>query len=267
MTLFAFDKYEGLGNDFVVVDAASEGDVSVTTARAWCDRRRGVGADGVLEMLPSRTAGAEARMRVLNADGSIAEMCGNGLRCAALHLARNGRIAERRVTIETDAGPRACVVDRDGDDAIVVADMGVVRVLEDLVVSIDDVPIALSRVDAGNPHAVAFRDVERAELERLGPRVSASRAFPGGTNVEFARVASGGIDVLVWERGAGPTLACGTGACAVAAVAYAKGLVQGDALSVRLPGGELVVSHDRQSGRTSLRGAARRVFSGTVPSA
>lgn len=268
MTLFAFEKYEGLGNDFVVVDAASESAVSAACARAWCDRRRGIGADGVLLMLPARARGVLARMRVLNADGSVAEMCGNGLRCAALHLARARSLERGTIEIETDAGVRDCRIERSGDDAMVEADMGVVRVGEDVVVTVDDVPIALSRVDTGNPHAVAFRPMGRAEFEALGPRLSASREFPGGVNVEIAQIAEAGvIDVRVWERGAGATLACGTGACAVAAVARAKGMLEASAIRVRLPGGELIASYDRESGKTSLRGPARRVFSGTVPGA
>jgi diaminopimelate epimerase len=264
MTLVAFEKYEGLGNDFVVVDAASDADVTAATARAWCDRRYGVGADGVLMMLPARANGAQARMRVLNADGSIAEMCGNGLRCAALHLARNRGLDRGEVSVETDAGVRTCAFERSGDFATVVADMGIVRALEDVVVVVDGVRIVLTRADAGNPHAVAFRDTTRAEFESLGPRLSAAPEFSGGMNVEIVRAVDGVLDVLVWERGSGATLACGTGACAVVAVACAKGIVEGEEARVRLPGGEVLVRHDRASGRTTLRGPARRVFSGRV---
>ncbi len=264
MTLVAFEKYEGLGNDFIVVDMANDADVTDLDARGWCDRRRGVGGDGVLVILPARESGADARMRVLNADGSIAEMCGNGLRCAALHLARARGLQEGTLAIETDAGVRACVFERGGDEAVVVADMGIVRVTGEIDVAIDGVRVALTCADAGNPHAVTFREMTRAEFEMLGPRLSAAPEFPGGVNVEVAQVIDDVIDVRVWERGAGATLACGTGACAVVAVACAKGMVDRDAVRVRLPGGELLVRHDRASGRTTMRGGARRVFSGTV---
>jgi len=265
MKRIAFDKYEGLGNDFVVVDAASDDEMSELDAHAWCDRRRGVGGDGVLVMLPARAEGAEARMRVLNADGSIAEMCGNGLRCAALHLARKRGLDRGTIAIETDAGVRACAIERSGDEAVVVADMGIVQTTGDIVVTLDATSIALTRVDAGNPHAVAFREVTRAEFEALGPRLSAAAEFPGGVNVEFVRVVDGVLDVLVWERGAGATLACGTGACAVVAAACAKGKIDGDAARVRLPGGELLVQHESATGKTTMCGPARWVFSGAVP--
>jgi diaminopimelate epimerase len=264
MTLLPFDKYEGLGNDFVVVDAAGEEEMGELDARAWCDRRRGIGGDGVLVMLPAREGEADARMRVLNADGSIAEMCGNGLRCAALHLARKRGLDEGTIAIETDAGVRACVIERRGDEAVVVADMGIVRTQGDVVVALDGKSVALTRVDAGNPHAVAFCEVTRAEFEALGPRLSAAGEFPGGVNVEFVRVVDGVLDVLVWERGAGPTLACGTGACAVVAAAFAKNVIDGEAARVRLPGGQLLVQHDRATGKTTMRGPARWVFSGAV---
>ncbi|MGO8997416.1 MAG: diaminopimelate epimerase [Polyangiaceae bacterium] len=260
-----FEKYEGLGNDFVVVDAANEGEVSSERARDLCDRRRGVGADGVLVMLPASVDGADGRMRVINADGSIAEMCGNGLRCAALHLALRRGLDRGELSIQSDAGVRRCGFERRGDEAVVLADMGVVRVLEDVLVDVEGERVSLTRVDAGNPHAVAFRGATREELERLGPRLSAAPVFERGTNVEFARLENGVLDVLVWERGAGPTLACGTGACAAVAAASAKGIVREDgAVRVRLPGGDLEVRYDRATGRATLRGPARRVYAGKL---
>jgi diaminopimelate epimerase len=269
MRALAFAKYEGLGNDFVVVDAASEAALSPDDARAICDRRRGVGADGVLLVLPARDPNAVARMRVLNADGSVPEMCGNGLRCAVLHVARTRGDVPREMTIETYAGPRAAVLDREGDRAMVSADMGVVRAGAD--VALDGVELTLA--DAGNPHAVAFREVDDETFARLGPSLSAHPRFGRGVNVEFVRVspatkdaANPDLHVRVWERGAGPTLACGTGACAVVAVATAKGLVRGGAIvRVILPGGPLEIRHDPVSARTSMRGPARFVFSGALP--
>jgi diaminopimelate epimerase len=270
MASLTFEKYEGLGNDFVVVDAASDAEISTELARALCDRRRGVGADGVLVLLPAHEPGVAGRMRVINADGSVPEMCGNGLRCAALHLAR--RMTARGVqelAIETDAGVRVCVIEPGGE---VTADMGFVSVGPDAILDVDGERVELTTADAGNPHAVLFRDSQQlrelssAELARLGPRLATHPHFPNGANVELAVVTPAGIRVLVWERGVGPTEACGTGACAVVAVASAKGKVPSDVpVRVFLPGGELVIQHDLTSGRTTMRGPARRVFAGTVP--
>ncbi len=216
----------------------------------------------MLLLLPPSPAGgsADGRMRVLNADGTIAEMCGNGLRCAALHLARQRQVDRGEVAIETDAGVRSCAFERGGDVAMVLADMGVVRVLGDESIPHEGGAVAATRVDAGNPHAVVFRRIAPGELEALGAPLSAA----SGANVEFAWPHEGGMEVLVWERGAGATLACGTGACAVVAAASSKGVVEGTVVRVRLPGGELEVRYDSRTGRTSMRGPARRVFSGLV---
>jgi diaminopimelate epimerase len=261
----SFEKYEGLGNDFIVVMAASVEDVSTEWARAACDRRRGIGADGVLVILPSRTERADARMRVINADGSIAEMCGNGLRCAALHLALQRGIERGELGVETDVGVRRCAIERKGDDAVVAAEMGIVRLQGELSLSVGEEEISLTRVDAGNPHAVALRPVTPSQFERLGPALSSHPAFERGANVEFARVDGRFLDVRVWERGAGATLACGTGACAAVAVARTKGLVPATGpVLVRLPGGELEVGYDRVTGEATLSGPARRVFAGSL---
>ncbi len=275
-----FHKYEGLGNDFVVLDwldATSDDEVTPARAVAICDRHRGVGADGVLLLLPPRDPGAAlAHMRVINSDGSRSEMCGNGVRCVALHLVRTrgaGLDAGRgsgTVTLDTDAGPRACAIDSIGPDAgsaNVTVDMGTVRVLgkralQELGEPALDLECTLA--DAGNPHAILFGTFARSDIERLGPRLSTNAAFPSGTNVEFAHAAAGGIDLVVWERGAGLTLACGTGACATAAVACAQGLASyGKPVTVRLPGGPLEITIDA-AGRATMRGPARHVFSGTL---
>jgi diaminopimelate epimerase len=258
-----FFKYEGLGNDFVVVDARDESVVTPDRARALCDRRFGVGADGVLLVLPARD-GSDVRMRVINADGSVPENCGNGIRCVALHVARGRRIARGVVRVDTDAGPSPCAVEDEAGEGIVTVDMGVIRVLGDRTLAVEGNDVSLTLADAGNPHAILFGAFARGDVDYLGPRLATHAEFPRGTNVEFTRVDGGAIDLVVWERGVGVTMACGTGACATAAVACAKGLVPRNVpVAVRLPGGRLDITIDA-SNRAIMRGPARRVFAGSV---
>ena len=256
-----FEKYEGLGNDFILLDVPDEAEVTPERAVLLCDRHFGVGADGVILVLPPRTPEGDARIRVINADGSIPEMCGNGVRCVAIHVAAARGRTGGTLRVETDAGERACVLDGDG---MVTVDMGVVRVLGERAVDVEGRSIGLALADAGNPHAILFGAFARSDVEHLGPRIATHPAFPRGTNVEFACVLGDGIDLVVWERGVGITLACGTGACATAAVACEKGLaVRGKPVTVRLPGGRLDVTIG-DDGRTTMRGPARRVFSGVT---
>jgi diaminopimelate epimerase len=261
----AFHKYEGLGNDFVLVEAEHETAVTAELARTLCDRRFGVGGDGVLLVLPPVTAAASARMRVLNADGSVPEMCGNGLRCAVLHVARSRQQTSGELTFDTDAGVRPCVIDDHDRRGLVTVDMGVVRVTGDVAIDVGGGDVwELALADAGNPHAITTRATTREVMERVGPRLATHERFPAGTNVEFAAFGKGRIDLVVWERGVGITHACGTGACATAAVGVAKGLVARDEeVAVHLPGGLLFVTI-RADGRAIMRGPARHVFSGEV---
>ena len=253
-----FEKWEGLGNNFVLLR-----DPGVTlddaTVRRLCDRRFGVGANGVLLV---EVAGGAPRMIVRNADGSRPEMCGNGLRCVAGHLSRGGRLV-----VATDAGERACDVHPGGDDAVdVLVDMGVARRGEDLIAAFGGREHRFSTIDMGNPHAVTFAEHDDALVDSLGPAVAVLP--PGGTNVELCRENPGAdarIDVVVWERGVGRTLACGTGACAVAAVACDTGRARFDApITVVLPGGALEITVAAGTRAVRMRGPARRVFSGEV---
>lgn len=263
-----FHKYEGLGNDFVLVEAEREDAVSPALARSLCDRRFGVGADGVLLLLPPRSSGADARMKVLNADGSVPEMCGNGLRCAVLHHARSRGRDSGDVTFDTDAGPRPCVIDDQDGRGLVTVDMGVVRVTGDVTLELGELgardPWELTLADAGNPHAITTRSASRAVIDVVGPRLATDARFVAGTNVEFAVYRKGAIDLVVWERGVGVTHACGTGACATVAVGVSRGFVDvGEDVTVNLPGGPLFVTM-REDGRAIMRGPARHVFSGNV---
>ncbi|HEY8075745.1 MAG TPA: diaminopimelate epimerase [Labilithrix sp.] len=256
-----FEKYEGLGNDFVLLEHDRDDAVTPSLVRAICDRRFGVGGDGVLVLLPPSTPGAAARMRVVNADGSVPEMCGNGLRCAVLHVARKRTMRAGELVFDTDAGTRSCVV---RDDDQITIDMGEVRVTGEMRIDLDGDAWDLVTADAGNPHAVAIRDVPHARFAEVGPRLATHPTFSAGTNVELARFRAGGIDLDVWERGVGLTLACGTGACATAAVAVAKGaFAAGAEIPVRLPGGTLHVTMT-PSGHAIMRGPARHAFGGEL---
>ena len=265
MTVQPFEKFEGLGNDFIVVSVQVEGAFDRSHVARLCDRRFGVGADGVLLVLPPEAGGA-ARMRVFNADGSVPEMCGNGVRCVALFVAQRLGVRAGKVEIETDAGMRICRLERTGDAAEVDVDMGLVLVRGRRTLCVSDAAVELTLVDAGNPHAVAYRQEPAQDLAAMGPALAKHASFVHGTNVELVRWRGEALEVAVWERGVGPTLACGTGACAVAAVACARGeAVSGMPVRVRLPGGDLLVTHDRDTGRTRMVGPARRVFRGEWP--
>lgn len=269
-----FVKVEGLGNDFLLVDARHEAAAALRStlaalrerAASLCDRRRGVGGDGVLVVAPPTTAGAVATMIVVNADGSRPQMCGNGLRCVAAWLHREGAPAE--LTVDTDAGPRACEVWRgDGSDRVAV-DMGP-AVLSGAVAPAHGDGRSFARVSMGNPHAVAFTapgEDPEALARTLGPGLERDAAFPEGTNVEFARLEpDGGLTLWVWERGCGITDACGTGACATVAAAVAGGhRPTGVDVHVALPGGVLVVRAG-DDGRVRMTGPARLVFRGELP--
>ena len=260
-----FEKYEGLGNDFVVVETDRPDTLSIEHARELCDRRLGVGADGVLLVLPPKTEGAAGRMVVINADGSIPEMCGNGLRCVALHVARKRGVREGSLTFDTDAGAKPCVIDDRDERGLVTVDMGVVRWIEDVTLDLGGDEWELALGDAGNPHAITRRTATLDDMRRIGPRIEKHLRFPAGTNVEFAALRSPTeIDLVVWERGVGITQACGTGACATVAVAVTKGWSPADTeIAVKLPGGPL---HIRMApnGHAIMRGPARHVFSGRV---
>jgi diaminopimelate epimerase len=196
-----FVKMEGLGNDFVVL----EGPFTPTPEQvaAWCDRRRGIGADGVLVVTPVDDATVE--MGYWNADGSAAEMCGNGLRCVGRYAVDRGMVPGPELTVNTPVGPRSVTV-----GATVRAQLGPVRSAGD---PVEIAGYLLEPMDAGNPHAVTFvSDPLAVPVDAVGPLVEVDPALPQRTNVEFATVVSPTqIDLRVWERGVGETLACGSG--------------------------------------------------------
>lgn len=255
-----FEKWEGLGNDFVVVEGPPPPE---SVVRALCDRRRGVGADGVLAV--EAAPGFAARMIVINADGSRPEMCGNGLRCVAGWLADRGRVQPGAWALAaTDAGPRPFLVTSAGRGHDVAIRMGAARFGDDLMVAVDGVSLTFTTVSMGNPHAILFGRFDRDDLGRIGPKVAV--VPPAGTNVELVGGDARNLDVLVWERGVGPTAACGTGACAVAAAACKAGRSPiGEPIEVMLPGGPLVIEVEAGSWEVTMRGPARRAFRGEVP--
>ncbi len=264
----AFEKWQGLGNDFVIV---SGDDLGESLARRLCDRRRGVGGDGVLcvseeglreEGLKGESA-TGARMIVRNADGSRPEMCGNGLRCVVAWLATKRGTARGELTIATDAGPRRCRFEREGAASYAVGvDMGLAVVapfFHEASAGRDFV-----HVDVGNPHVVSFDAFADEELDLVGPALE--RGVRGGVNVELARqVAERRLVTIVWERGVGRTAACGTGACAVGVAAATRGLVPFDApIEVELPGGVLTITVRGADLAVDMLGPAVHAFTGVV---
>lgn len=246
-----FTKMEGIGNDFVVLSGPL--DLTGAEVEALCDRRRGIGADGVLVV--TSVDESTVRMEYWNADGSAAEMCGNGLRCVGRYAVDEGLVAVDTLTVETPTGARRVEV---GDDAV-RAELGPVEVGGDMVVA----ERALQTASVGNPHAVLFVDAPEEEpVESLGTKIGTAPAFTNGTNVEFARVAARDlIELRVWERGVGETLACGSGAAATVAVARANGSVD-DSVRVRLPGGEVII--ELIDGTAWITGPATSVYSGKI---
>jgi diaminopimelate epimerase len=286
-----FAKYHGLGNDFLVVDLrGAAGDLAATAqdadlVRAACDRQFGVGGDGVLPILPPTTPGSDARMRVLNADGSEAEMCGNGLRCVVKHLWDHDAALRARgaIVVDTGAGALRCEVTPHAGGTrahTVTVDMGRPRLtrgeipmtgpagercLEQPIDLGDGVTRLVTAVSMGNPHAVIFSDGE-PEAKRLahtvGPALERHGWFPRKTNAEFCAVRSPReLDLWVWERGCGITLACGTGACATVVAACLTGRASvGEEVTVHLPGGDLAITVAPDYATVFMRGPAIHVF-------
>jgi diaminopimelate epimerase len=271
-----FTKMQGLGNDFLVVDRRAEGvPLAPEEAVRLCARRFGVGADGVLSILPSE--GAALAMHVTNADGSVAGMCGNGLRCVVRWAVREGLFPPEGGLVETGRGLLACAVDASGAVSVAMgrptfeaAYVPVVAGTSEVVDAPFDVSgetLYLTALSMGNPHAVAFVDEEESLAEvaaRLGPHVERHPRFPDRANAGFARVLRpDALELVVWERGAGLTLACGTGACAAVVAGQRLELLTRDGpVRVTLPGGRLLV--ERRGEEVVMTGPAAFVFEGVV---
>ena len=282
--MLEFSKYQGLGNDFLMLDGRSAGDpdfvfgLTPELVVQLCDRRFGVGGDGVILALPAN-AGGELRMRIFNADGTEPEMCGNGIRCLARFLAdRDGDGPGRTWQIDTLAGR---IVPELLADGTIRVDMGAPFLQPEQVptslevggaglpqgeLEVDGEVFAVAAAGMGNPHVVIPVDaVEEIDLERFGSRFEIHPAFPAKTNVHFVEVlASDHLLMRVWERGAGPTLACGTGACATLVACHSLGLSDRRA-RIDLPGGPLQIHWDAFSGKVFMDGPAEHVFDGFIP--
>jgi len=276
-----FTKMHGAGNDFVVLDgreAAAGGPLPPleSFARALCDRHFGVGADQVLVLRDSRDA--DFRMEIWNADGSQVEMCANGIRAFYKFLRDRGLTQEDEIGVETLSG---IVRPRWAGPGRVTVDMGrpvlapakiPTRLgsgdgpLLDHPLDVDGERYAVSCVSMGNPHCVIYvEDPERFPVERVGRRIEQHPAFPNRVNVEFVRVlARDRIEQRTWERGTGETLACGSGACAVAVASMLRGAVDRE-VQVQLRGGELGIRWEHDGAHVFMTGPAVEVFSGRIP--
>ena len=256
-----FTKMQGLGNDYLYVYGEPVEPEALSVKLS--DRHFGPGSDGMIWISPSETA--DFRMRIFNADGSEAKMCGNGIRCLGKYVYDKGYTKKTTLRVETLAGIKTLELHlKEGRVDTVTVDMGRAAVSPELHLHMVRGAVDCTPVDMGNPHAVIFtEDAEAAPLTELGPKIEKHAAFPGGVNVEFLQVlGKNDLRMRVWERGSGVTLACGTGACASTAAACARGLCPyGEPIRVKLDGGTLTVEVS-QTGEVRMTGPAEFVYEG-----
>lgn len=271
MVKIPFTKMHGCGNDFVFLDCLGNDPKDLgQLAKRLCDRRFGIGADQLLTVHPSKVA--DFKMEIYNADGGQVEMCGNGIRCFAKYVYEHGLTPKRELTVETLAGiirPRLV-------DGLVEVDMGE-PILEGRKIPVDfdgrvlnhpleveGVEYRMTCVSMGNPHCVLYlEEIDHLDLERIGPRFEHHPFFPKRVNTEFVNVLSRKeVKMRVWERGAGETWACGTGACAVGVAGALTGKTD-KKVTVHLKGGDLLIDW-RENNRVYMTGGAEEVFQGTV---
>lgn len=262
-----FVKYHGLGNDFILIEDFG-GELlprGGRLAKTLCHRQFGIGADGLVLVVQDEDL---YTMRIFNADGTEAEMCGNAIRCVADYLAKTGLVFGPVFQIGSLSGVKEISVDGElytvdmGEADFSFSQGGAVEILS------HGVTWTTYPVSMGNPHAVIFvDDLDELDFQLWGPRLEAAKEWPSGSNIEFVQVlAPDQIRVKVWERGAGPTLACGTGACASAAVSARQGLIGSlteGSVKVSLPGGDLAI-HAGEDNHIFMTGPATRVFSGRI---
>jgi diaminopimelate epimerase len=271
-----FWKMHGLGNDYIVIDSRDErinSKRAADLAKRLCERRFSVGADGLLLVCNSKVA--EVKMRIFNADGSEAEMCGNGIRCFAKYCYENGIVLKQEFTVETLSGLKHIWLTLKGKEVKAVkVDMGAPNwersslpmvgqgtcINEDL--SVDGETFKVTCLSMGNPHCVIFVDnLDNFPVDQIGPKIENHKVFPKRTNVGFVQVLKQNeLKVRVWERGCGETLACGTGTCAAVGAANKLGKT-GNKVTVHVLGGDLQVEVTET---LFLSGAAEKVFEGTI---
>ena len=276
MGVIRFTKMQGLGNDYIYVNVMEcpIADPEQFSIR-WSDRRKGIGSDGLIMI--GRSAIADFSMRIFNADGSEARMCGNGARCVGKYLHDKGLTDKTEIKLETLSGIKILKLHLDADGTVenVTVNMGQGLPLKvnhgsgTLVgetLNVGEGPTVCSAIDMGNPHMVMFvKDAEKAHVNEVGPFMEHNRMFPDRANIEFAQVIDRKhIRMRVWERGSGITFACGTGACATAVASAMQGYTDADGCDVIMDGGTLTVQWDPDTKEVLMTGAAEFVFEGTV---
>lgn len=273
-----FTKMHGLGNDYVYVNCFEEKiDNPPAVARFVSDRHFGIGSDGLIMINPSKTADFE--MEMYNADGSRGEMCGNGIRCVAKYVYDYGLTDKTQISVETLGGIKYLdLTVEDGKVSLVKVDMGRPELEADLIpiisereqvidepIEVDGKEYHMTGVSMGNPHVVIYvDDVKGLDLEKIGPKFENHERFPKRINTEFVHcIDRQTVEMRVWERGSGETLACGTGACAVAVSSILNNLTD-TRVTVKLLGGDLQIEWDREKDRVFMTGPATVVFDGVI---
>ena len=273
-----FTKMEGLGNDYVYVNCFRETvDNPSEVAKKVSDRHFGIGSDGLILIKPSGVA--DFRMDMYNADGSQAEMCGNGIRCVAKYVYDYGLTDKTSISIETLAGIKYLDLQvTDGKVSLITVNMGSPELIPDKIpvisdskrvvdepIEVDGTTYKMTCVSMGNPHCIVFvEDTASFPLETVGPLFENHERFPKRVNTEFIQLLDRKtVNMRVWERGSGETLACGTGACASAVACILNGLTE-DEITLHLLGGDLIVRWDQQDNLVYMTGPARVVFDGEI---
>lgn len=264
-----FTKMHGLGNDYVYVNCFEEKvENPEAVAIAVSDRHFGIGSDGLILIKPSETA--DCQMDMYNLDGSRGAMCGNGIRCVGKYAYDHGIVDKTSISVETASGIKYLDLKiKDGKVTAVTVDMGEpvqTSALPELIEA-DGRTYEFTGISMGNPHAVLFmEEIDHLDLETLGPKFELHERFPDRTNTEFVQVVDRRhVRMRVWERGSGETMACGTGACAVAVASILAGYVE-DTVEVELLGGSLEITWDREKNTVFMTGPAVEVFSGEYDS-
>ena len=273
-----FTKMQGLGNDYVYVNCFEEKiENPPAVARYVSDRHFGIGSDGLIMINPSEVADFE--MEMYNADGSRGEMCGNGIRCVAKYVYDYGLTDKTQISVETLGGIKYLdLTVKDGKVVLVKVDMGKPELKSDLIpiisenekvidepIEVDGQVYHMTGVSMGNPHTVIYvDDVKNLDLEKIGPKFENHERFPKRINTEFVHcIDRNTVELRVWERGSGETLACGTGACAVAVASILNNLTD-TRVTVKLLGGDLQIEWDREKNHVFMTGLAKVVFDGVI---